>query len=93
VAVMVPRPTSPAALAHLAAGWSAAGRRLWVVADDPATITNTLPAAKPRATPLVVNPFLLEMALLHRPGSYGPQRLSLVMAPVAAADSTRGARR
>jgi hypothetical protein len=82
VAVMVPKPTSRAALAHLAAGWSRAGRRLWVVADDPATITNTLPAAKPRATPRVVNPFLLEMALLHRPGSYALQHLLLVMAPV-----------
>src|SRR5262249_2567030 len=82
VAVMVPTPTSPAAVAHPAAGWSAAGRRLWVVADDPGTITATLPAAKPRATPLVVNPFLLEMALLHRPGSYSPQQLLLAMAPV-----------
>ena len=55
------------------------------MADDPATITKTLPAAKVRATPVVVNPFLLEMALLHRPGAYGPQQLSLVMAPVAGA--------
>ena len=85
VAVMVPTPTSRAALAQLAAAWSTAGRRLWVVADDPATITKTLPAAKVRATPVVVNPFLLEMALLHRPGAYGPQQLALVMAPVAGA--------
>jgi hypothetical protein len=52
------------------------------VADDPATITKTLPAAKPRATPLVLNPYMLEMALLHRPGSYSTRRFSLVMAPV-----------
>lgn len=82
VAVMVPTPTSASALAHLSAAWSAAGRRLWVVADDPATITTTLPAAKPQATPVAINPYLLEMALLHRPGSYSTQQFSLVLAPV-----------
>jgi len=82
VAVMVPAPTSGATLNHLAAEWSAAGRRLWVVADNPATIHGVLPNATVSATPVVVNPYLLEMALLHRPGSYGPQQLSLLMAPV-----------
>jgi len=85
VAVLVPTPTSAATLAHLAAAWSAEGRRLWVVAGDAATITKTLPAAKPHATPVVVNRHLLEMALLHRPGSYATQQFSLVMAPVGQA--------
>ena len=85
VAVMVPTPTSPVTLARLAAAWSAAGRRLWVVAGDAATITRTLPAAQLHATPVVVNPRLLEMAILHRPGSYSTQQFSLVMAPVGKA--------
>src|SRR5262249_1388077 len=82
VAVMVPSARSNAALRNLATEWAAAGRRLWVGAHDPAAVRGALPAAAPRATPLVLNPYMLERALLHRPGSYSVEQIALVMAPV-----------
>ena len=85
VAVMVPAADSGATLTQLAAGWKREGRRLWVVADADAAITNVLPAAQPRRTPARVNPYLLERAVLHRPGAYNPQQFALVLAPVAPA--------
>ena len=37
------------------------------------------------AHPRAAAPYLLEMALLHRPGSYSTQQFSLVLAPVGSA--------
>jgi hypothetical protein len=85
VAVMVPTAASGAALTQLAADWARDGRRLWVVADADAAIRNVLPAARPRRTPVSVNPYLLERSVLHRPGAYNPQQFALVLEPVAPA--------
>ncbi len=82
VAVMVPTAGSPATLRHLAARWARDGRRLWVVADRDTTIRKVLPAARVQQTPQVVNPYMLERALLHRPGAYAPEQFVLVLAPV-----------
>jgi hypothetical protein len=82
VAVMAPTAASRAALAQLAAGWARDGRRLWVVADSDATIDGVLPGARLQRTPVSVNPYRLEYALLHRPGAYNRQEFALVLAPV-----------
>jgi hypothetical protein len=85
VAVMAPTAESGAALAQLASSWTREGRRLWVVADADTAIRNVLPAARPQRTPVSVNPYLLERAVLHRPGAYNRQQFALVLAPVAPA--------
>ena len=85
VAVMVPTTGSRDVLANLAAGWEREGRRLWVASDAGTTIRKVLPAGHVVQTPVVVNPYLLEGALLHRPGAYAQQHLVVALAPVAPA--------
>ncbi len=83
VAVMQPQaPGSGAVLGQLATRWSAAGRRLWVIADTRATIQGVLPSAEASETTVVVNPYLLERTVLRRPGHYVAEQFSLVMARV-----------
>jgi hypothetical protein len=83
VAVMATTPTSRAALARLAVAWARDGRRLWVVAGADPTSRAVLPTARPEHTRVIVNPHLLENALLHRPGAYNRQQFGLALAPVA----------
>ena len=75
-------PNRGAALTQLASSWKQAGRKLWVVADSPATIKAVLPTAASSAAPVVINPFLLERTVLRAPSHYMGEQLSLVMAPV-----------
>ncbi len=71
-----------ALLTRLATRWAATGTKLWVVADEPATISAVIPTAAVRSTPDVVTPFFLERALVRRPSHYESQHFSLSMAPV-----------
>jgi hypothetical protein len=83
VAVMPPElPDREAALTKLASEWKAEGRKLWVVADTPETITAVLPGAAVQETTVVTNPFFLRRTVVHRPGEYSPEQFSLALAPV-----------
>lgn len=85
VAVMTDTvPDRAGQLSRLSAQWSQAGRSLWVVADLPATIRAVLPGATVRETPVVTNPYNLQLTLLHRPTRYMSEQFTLAMAPVPA---------
>ena len=78
-------PDRAAELTRLAAQWSKAGRTLWVVSDLSATIRAALPrlpAAAIRPSPVVTNPYLLQLTVVSRPDHYQPQVFTLVVAKV-----------
>jgi hypothetical protein len=77
-------PDRAGVLTRLATQWSAAGRKLWVVADAPETIRAVFPKAAVLGTPLVTNPFLLERTVVRRPRHYMAEQFALEVAPVPA---------
>jgi hypothetical protein len=83
VVAMVPTSESRATLAQLATAWQREGRKLWVAADADTTIHKVFPAARVQQTHDVVNPYMLEGALLHRPGAYAQPHFVVALAPVA----------
>ena len=83
VVVMLGRPNA-GRLHSLSAQWKAAGRRLYVVAYSPKTISRVLPHADLRVTGRRTNPHFLEQTLTRRPSKYTTETYQLVLAPVPA---------
>jgi len=75
-------PDRGAALTQLATQWKAAGRTLWVVADEADTIHSVLPTAAAHETPSIINPYFLGRTLVSRPEHYVAEEFSLALAPV-----------
>jgi hypothetical protein len=83
VVVMLGRPDA-GRLHSLSAQWKAEGRRLFVVAYSPKTISRVLPHADLRVTGRRTNPHFLEQTLTRRPGKYATEAFQLTLAPVPA---------
>jgi hypothetical protein len=80
VVVMVGRP-QPRLLQLLASKWLAKGRRLFVVAEYPQSITRVFPNARLQYTPVGEEPHLLERSLVHRPSNYTSDPFKITATP------------